>query len=190
MGKVEIPFKDLVLHFRTIGSLVYVYVPKTLRKKFDPKAMKAVFLGYSRHKKAYLDQLLDSGKIVHFEHGYFDETAFPFISGVREKWFKNQLAGSADSGAGPSEQDIRSSLSDDLLSWDEQSHLAPEFWNKNVLTPVREQEKSLEENMISQILPRVICLCLLWNPWMLRNQFVASVGQTILANKSHWGQPN
>ena len=84
-------------------------------------------------------------KIVHFEHGYFDETAFPFISGIREKWFKNQLAGSADHGAGPSAQDIRLSLSDDLLSWNEQSHIAPEFLHKNVLTPVQEQEKSQEE---------------------------------------------
>ena len=103
---VSIDFKSLVLHFRTVDSLVYIYVPKTLRKKFDPKAMKAVFLGYSRTKKAYLGQLLDNGRIVYFELGYFDETSFPFIVGVKEKWFLDQLAGPADFEAGPSDQDI------------------------------------------------------------------------------------
>jgi hypothetical protein len=115
---VEVPFKNLVAHFRTIGSLVYVYVPKPLRRKFDPKALKAVFLGYSNAKKGYIAQLLESGKIVHFEHGYWDETQFPFVSGIRSQWFKDQLNFNEHVSAG--ENDLNLSLSDDLISWDDQ----------------------------------------------------------------------
>ena len=109
-----------------------------------------VFLGYSRNKKAYLAQLLDTGKIVHFEHAYFDETSFPFIVGINEKWFKDQLAGPADFEAGPSDQDIRSSMSDDLVSWDEQTDSTPELNSDlnftTVFTPVREHEISQKKN--------------------------------------------
>lgn len=107
-------------HFRTVGSLVFAYVPRNLRKKFEKRA-KAVFLGYSRNKKAYLAQLLDDGRIIHFEHGCFDETVFPFMAGVKHKWFETQLTGPChDLEAGPSEHEVRLSLSDDLIWWGDQ----------------------------------------------------------------------
>ena len=60
-----------------------------MRKKFDLKAVEGIFLGYSKGKKGYVAQLLETGEIVDFEFGYFDETQIPLGIGIKNSWYKN-----------------------------------------------------------------------------------------------------
>lgn len=45
--------KPDVSYFRIFGSFAYVYIPKSLRQKLDPKSHKLLFVGYSETQKAY-----------------------------------------------------------------------------------------------------------------------------------------
>lgn len=40
-------------HLRIFGTEVFVHVPKEKRRKFDPKAIKCLFIGYDNHSKGY-----------------------------------------------------------------------------------------------------------------------------------------
>ena len=42
-----------VSHLNVFGCIAYVHVPDDLRKKFDPKAEKCIFIGYSLEQKGY-----------------------------------------------------------------------------------------------------------------------------------------
>ena len=45
--------KPDVSDLKCFGCTAYAHIPKSERKKFDPKAMKFVFLGYGTDTKAY-----------------------------------------------------------------------------------------------------------------------------------------
>jgi hypothetical protein len=45
--------KPNLKHLRVFGSTVMVHVPKVKRKKFNPKALKGVFVGYCENTKGY-----------------------------------------------------------------------------------------------------------------------------------------
>jgi hypothetical protein len=40
-------------YFKTFGCMTYACMPKDLKKKFDPKSMKTIFMGYNSISKAY-----------------------------------------------------------------------------------------------------------------------------------------
>ena len=45
--------KPDVSYFRIFGSFAYVHIPKSLRRKLDPKSQKLLFVGYSETQKTY-----------------------------------------------------------------------------------------------------------------------------------------
>jgi hypothetical protein len=45
--------KTDVSYFRIFGSFAYIHIPKSLRRKLDPKSQKLLFVGYSEKQKAY-----------------------------------------------------------------------------------------------------------------------------------------
>lgn len=53
--------KPDLTRFRVFGCAAYVHIPDSKRKKFDPKAQKLVFVGYSDHHKGFrfLDRATD-----------------------------------------------------------------------------------------------------------------------------------
>ena len=42
-----------VSHFRIFGCISFAHVPEELRKKFDARSEKYIFIGYSEQSKAY-----------------------------------------------------------------------------------------------------------------------------------------
>jgi hypothetical protein len=48
-----IGLKHSVVHLKFIGCVSYAHVPDELRKKFDNKGQKFIFVGYSEHTKGY-----------------------------------------------------------------------------------------------------------------------------------------
>jgi hypothetical protein len=40
-------------YFKTFGCMTYACMPKDLRKKFDPKSVKTIFVGYNSNFKVY-----------------------------------------------------------------------------------------------------------------------------------------
>jgi hypothetical protein len=63
--------KPYISHIKTFGCLCYVKIPDELRRKFDYKCTKGIFLGYCPNKKAYYifneDFKIITSRDVHFE---------------------------------------------------------------------------------------------------------------------------
>jgi transposase InsO family protein len=57
------------------GCNAWSYIPKHLRSKFQPKARKCIFLGYSDDNKNYCLYEIDSGTIFYDCHVTFDESS-------------------------------------------------------------------------------------------------------------------
>lgn len=55
--------RSKVDHLRIFGSEVFVHIPKEKRRKFDPKSVKCVFVGYDGRSKAYRVWNPESNKI-------------------------------------------------------------------------------------------------------------------------------
>ena len=73
--------KPKVGHLRVFGCTAYLHTPKDERHKFNDKAQKCIFLGYSTNQKGY--RLYDPNhcKIVHSRDVKFNE----FVSGVEKE---------------------------------------------------------------------------------------------------------
>jgi hypothetical protein len=63
-------------NLRVFGCLALVHVPKEKRKKWDPKAKRCAFIGYSTN--GYVCHEIKTGKILHSRNVTFDESTFPF----------------------------------------------------------------------------------------------------------------
>jgi hypothetical protein len=61
-------------HLRVFGARAFVHVPKSCRKKLDPRSDEGVFVGYDSQSKAYRVLLADSSKIVVSRDVVFDES--------------------------------------------------------------------------------------------------------------------
>ena len=69
--------KPNVTHLRVFGSLCFSHIPKDERKKLDPKAQEAIFLGYGQETKGYRLYNPISRKVFFSRDVIFDETKFP-----------------------------------------------------------------------------------------------------------------
>ncbi|UYV72012.1 hypothetical protein LAZ67_9001549, partial [Cordylochernes scorpioides] len=67
--------KPSVAHLKIFGNLAYYYIPKNQRNKFDSKARKGIFTGYSRQRKAYRIYDPQDGKIHEVQTVKFDENS-------------------------------------------------------------------------------------------------------------------
>ncbi|UYV70659.1 hypothetical protein LAZ67_8000192, partial [Cordylochernes scorpioides] len=67
--------KPSVAHLKIFGSLAYYYIPKNQRNKFDSRARKGIFTGYSRQRKAYRIYDPQDGKIHEVQTVKFDENS-------------------------------------------------------------------------------------------------------------------
>jgi len=60
-------------HLRIFGSEAYEYIEKQFRKKFDPKAKKALFVGYQNDSRNYRVYDPTTRKISVSKNVYFNE---------------------------------------------------------------------------------------------------------------------
>jgi hypothetical protein len=69
--------RPVVDHLRIFGSIAYAHVPKSFRKKLDPKSVKTICVGYYAETKAY--RLWDDKhrRIMISRDIIFDEFAMP-----------------------------------------------------------------------------------------------------------------
>ena len=68
--------KPSVAHLRVFGSSCYSHIPKDERKKLDPKAEQAIFLGYGLETKGYRLYNMKTQKIYFSRDVIFDEMSF------------------------------------------------------------------------------------------------------------------
>ena len=68
--------KPDVSHLRVFGCVAYAHVPKQLRRKLEPTAVRGVFLGYQPDSKAYRIMLDVNKKVVISRDVTFNEYAF------------------------------------------------------------------------------------------------------------------
>ena len=68
--------KPDVSHMRVFGSLCYVHIPDSQRRKLDAKSYKGIFVGYPEGTKGYKIYNLTSGKFVKTRNVMFDENHF------------------------------------------------------------------------------------------------------------------
>ena len=67
-------FKIEMSHLRVFGSKAFAHIPKTHRKKLDPKAIKCIFVGYGTEFKDYKlfnpesPKIFSSRDVVFHEH--------------------------------------------------------------------------------------------------------------------------
>ena len=69
--------KPSVTHLRVFGSACYSHIPKDERKKLDPKAQEAIFLGYGIETKGYRLYNINSQKVYFSRDVIFNEMKFP-----------------------------------------------------------------------------------------------------------------
>ena len=65
---------------RIYGCAAYVTLPLADQRKFEPKARRMVFLGYSQNSPGYIVYNPDSGRLLVTRHVQFNESSFPFLS--------------------------------------------------------------------------------------------------------------
>jgi hypothetical protein len=65
--------KPSIAHLDVFGSDSYMHVPKELRKKWEPKSRKGLFMGYSETNKAYRIWDITDRKIIESKDVLFNE---------------------------------------------------------------------------------------------------------------------
>ncbi len=80
-----------VSHLRFFGSRTFVNIPKSLRKKLDPKSREGIFVGYCETSKAFRVWISSIKKVVISRDVFIDETNTIFpdfdISFSETLWF-------------------------------------------------------------------------------------------------------
>ena len=72
--------KPSVGHLKKIGCTTYVHIPKSLRRKLDPKAKKLVLVGYGTKTKGYRMYDPENGKVSYARNCIFDENSVGIIN--------------------------------------------------------------------------------------------------------------
>ncbi|KAG3254075.1 hypothetical protein PI124_g1314 [Phytophthora idaei] len=68
--------KSLLVNLKMFGCHTYVPVQKEMRSKFDARAVRCQFLGYSEHEKAYRFEEIKSGRVLVSRNAQFMEDVF------------------------------------------------------------------------------------------------------------------
>ena len=68
--------KPIVSNLRVFGCICFVHTPDSLRKKLDPKASKAIFVGYPNETKGYKVYDLNSKHFIRSKNILFFEDKF------------------------------------------------------------------------------------------------------------------
>ena len=80
-------YKPDLSNLKVFGCICYYHIPDKQRKKLDPKARKAVFVGYPDNVKGYKIMDIDTWKFVRSRNIKFMEREFhTFESEVENKW--------------------------------------------------------------------------------------------------------
>ncbi|CAO2837765.1 unnamed protein product [Amaranthus hypochondriacus] len=67
--------KPVVSHFRVFGCVCYVFVPEHLRRKFDKKAIRCIFVGYDDQRKGWKCCDPTTNKCLVLRNVVFDEAS-------------------------------------------------------------------------------------------------------------------
>ena len=86
--------KPDVSNLRVFGCICFVYVPDKLRKKLDPKASKAIFMGYPQDTKGYKVYELSSDKFIRSRSVTFHEQSFYSFENKDKKLVLPEIYGS------------------------------------------------------------------------------------------------
>lgn len=65
--------KPSVRHFRAIGAIAYVYIPKQKRNKFEQKAEQYIMVGFASKTKGYRLWRRETNQVIESKHVIFDE---------------------------------------------------------------------------------------------------------------------
>ena len=68
--------KPLLQNLKVFGCIAYAHIPSQLRSKWDAKAKKCIFLGYSEHEKAYRLLDISNSEIIISRDVKFNEREF------------------------------------------------------------------------------------------------------------------
>ncbi|GBN22002.1 Retrovirus-related Pol polyprotein from transposon TNT 1-94 [Araneus ventricosus] len=77
--------KFSVRHFKRIGCVAYVFIPKRYRNKLEPNAQKGIMMGYALNTLGYRIFFPQSGKITETKHVKFNESILGVDSNVQMK---------------------------------------------------------------------------------------------------------
>ncbi|GBN16857.1 Retrovirus-related Pol polyprotein from transposon TNT 1-94 [Araneus ventricosus] len=77
--------KFSVRHFKRIGCVAYVFIPKRYRNKLEPNAQKGIMMGYALNTLGYRIFFTQSGKITETKHIKFNESILGVDSNVQMK---------------------------------------------------------------------------------------------------------
>ncbi|GBN10258.1 Retrovirus-related Pol polyprotein from transposon TNT 1-94 [Araneus ventricosus] len=72
-------------HFKRIGCVAYVFIPKRYRNKLEPNAQKGIMMGYALNTLGYRIFFPQSGKITETKHVKFKESILGVDSNVQMK---------------------------------------------------------------------------------------------------------
>ena len=102
--------KPSVDHLRVFGCICYSHVPKDERRKLDPKARKAIFLGYGTTVKGYRLYDLKSKKIFYSRDVTFDESRFKSSKGdlykIEDAAYENEESKEEVEGAAEKDEGV------------------------------------------------------------------------------------
>ncbi|GBN37324.1 Retrovirus-related Pol polyprotein from transposon RE2 [Araneus ventricosus] len=74
-----------VKHFKRIGCVTYVFIPKRYKNKLEPNAQKGIMMGYALNTLGYRIFFPQSGKITETKHIKFNESILGVDSNVQMK---------------------------------------------------------------------------------------------------------
>ncbi|CAM8920044.1 unnamed protein product [Rhodiola kirilowii] len=77
--------KPSVKHFKVFGSLCYVHVPDSTRRKFDAKVKKCIFIGYDERKKGWKCMDPETHTFAVSRDVVFDEVSSYYSTNVTEE---------------------------------------------------------------------------------------------------------
>ena len=89
---------------RVYGCTAYVTLPLPDQRKFEPKARRMVFLGYSQNSPGYVVYNPATTRFLVTRHVQFDESSFPFLAGPAPQPLNEPRFD--DPGIGPSQDPV------------------------------------------------------------------------------------
>ncbi|GBM80703.1 hypothetical protein AVEN_137224-1 [Araneus ventricosus] len=77
--------KFSVRHFKRIGCVAYIFIPKRYRNKLETNAQKGIMIGHALNTLGYKIFFLQSGEVIETKHVKFNESILGVNSNVQMK---------------------------------------------------------------------------------------------------------